>query len=431
MHTTGLTDSGAGDQLWGANPAADVRCVMRHVLHHYSREQQGAIATTHPDCATAMLAVACSGGPSMRDVVHWVIARGARVNGLVLPRRRRKAGAKKAAARAAAAAPQASEQQQQAAAAAAEVRAGAGASRIPEVEQQPREPPPDSSSLEEEEGASREFIRKGIAGLRSARRRRDKCSPFEGADGLHQRLLQLAGAVAGEGGGCLPSGAAGVRSSGGAAGEVEVVSQQQAHAPAGCSADGMSNGNGHHSDVEVHVGSVPKAGVPNGVAANGSTHVEGAGDACSCPEGARCDGSGSACASGNGKATHACPSTAEPMGSSPSCNGSSSVAAADGQAAPCSGSNGCGGLDWLDWVAESPPQQQQEEEEEEEEVVEEEGDLLRYVLSPLVEAAAAGDRYLVELLIEVIACFDSKLAVGRLSTVVASDVPCCLHASCM
>ena len=50
--------SSCSNAHWGNMPAEDVRRVLRHVLRNYSKEQQCVIASFHPDCATAMLAVA-------------------------------------------------------------------------------------------------------------------------------------------------------------------------------------------------------------------------------------------------------------------------------------------------------------------------------------------------------------------------------------
>lgn len=84
-------------QYWGDIPTSDVRTVMQHVLRTCSKEQQRAIAATHPDCATALLATACGSGPSMRDVVHLALSFKANVNGIVLPKPQRKRAAKQAA----------------------------------------------------------------------------------------------------------------------------------------------------------------------------------------------------------------------------------------------------------------------------------------------------------------------------------------------
>ncbi|KAJ9515528.1 hypothetical protein QJQ45_021656, partial [Haematococcus lacustris] len=76
-------------QWWGANPVADAKAVIRHILLHYPRGQQLKIASYHQDCATAMLAVAAGCGPSARDTVHSCLALGACVEGLVVRRSRR------------------------------------------------------------------------------------------------------------------------------------------------------------------------------------------------------------------------------------------------------------------------------------------------------------------------------------------------------
>ncbi len=72
---------------WGASPAADVLAVMHHVLL-YARERQRGALCFHPHCATAALAAAAGAG--MREVVHWMLAVGAAVDGVDLrPLRRR------------------------------------------------------------------------------------------------------------------------------------------------------------------------------------------------------------------------------------------------------------------------------------------------------------------------------------------------------
>ncbi len=86
----------AQTRCWGEAPAADVRAVMRHVLR-YARDPQRRALSHHPHCATAALAAAAGMGPQMRDVVHWMLAIAANVNGVDLrqlrskPKRRRPA----------------------------------------------------------------------------------------------------------------------------------------------------------------------------------------------------------------------------------------------------------------------------------------------------------------------------------------------------
>lgn len=124
----------------GEHPAEDVRSVLRHVLR-YSRERQHSIAITHPDCATAVLAAAAGCGPPMRDVAHRMLALGANPDGILLSEHLRAARAARKARR----------QQRQASSATAAGPAAAQASTMSPQQQQ-------ADSDSEMEGDGRAYL---------------------------------------------------------------------------------------------------------------------------------------------------------------------------------------------------------------------------------------------------------------------------------